>query len=92
MRGWGGGGSFTWKLDMKVEKFEFLRFLFRSKHDLSARYYISDGQFFLENRRQSGKSLFKVVSHFVERLSSHFLNDLNFSGIYDSFLLLKINI
>ena len=59
-------GVYIWKLDMKAEKFELLRFLLRSKHDLSARCYISDGPFFLEDRRQSGKSRFKNVSHSVE--------------------------
>ena len=80
-----GAGTYSWKLDMKAEKFELLRFLLRSKHDLPARGYISDGPFFLEDRRQSGKSLFKGVSHSVERLWSHFLKDLNFSRIYDSY-------
>ena len=55
--------SYTWKLDMKAAKFELLIFLFRSKHDLSVWCYISDGPFFLEDRWQSGKSLFKGVSH-----------------------------
>ena len=49
--------SYTWKLDMRPEKFEPLWFLFRNKDDLSARYYISDGPFFLDDRRQSWKSL-----------------------------------
>ena len=43
--------SYTGKLDMKDEKIELLRLLFRSKYDLSARCYISDGPFFLEDRR-----------------------------------------
>ena len=53
------GSSYTWKLDMKTEKLELLRFLFRSKYNLSARCYISD---FLEDKRQYEKSIFKGVS------------------------------
>ena len=66
---------------MKAEKFELLRFLLRSKHDFSTRCYISDGPFFLEDKRLSGKSLFKGISHSVEKILSHFLKDLNFSRI-----------
>ena len=74
---------------MEVEIFELLRFLFRSKHDLLARSYISDEPFFLEDTGQSGKGLFKGVCHSVERLWSHFLKDLNFSRNYDSYFLAK---
>ena len=69
---------------MKAEKFELFRFLFRSKHDLSAWCYISDEPFFLGDSQK--KSLFKGVSHSVERLWSHFLKDLNFSRMTRIFI------
>ena len=56
------------KLDMKAEKFELFRFLFRSKHDLSVGATFLRGHFFFKDRRQSGKSLLKGVSYSVERL------------------------
>ena len=48
-------GELRMKIRHESQKILTSQIFFRNKHNLSARCYISDGLFFLEDSRQSGK-------------------------------------